>query len=83
MKAMVHTKYGLPEVLQLTQCEKPVPKDNEIPIRVRTSTVTAVDYRMRGFKVSLPFWPFARLRLGILDPRQIILRIELAGERAR
>ena len=56
MKAMVHTKYGPPEVLQLTQCEKPVPKDNEIPIRVRTSTVTAMDYRMRGFKVSLPFW---------------------------
>lgn len=80
MKAMVYTQYGPPEVLRLTQIEKPVPKGNEVLIRVRATTVTAADYRMRAFKVPSAFWPFARLQLGILAPRQNILGIELAGD---
>ena len=43
MKAIVHTKYGPAEVLQLTPLEKPVPKDKEILMRVRTTAVTAAD----------------------------------------
>lgn len=80
MKAMVYTKYGPPEVLQLTEVAKPVPSDNEILIRVRATTVTAADYRMRSFKVPPAFWLFARLQFGILGPRHRVLGIELAGD---
>ena len=80
VKAIVYTKYGPPEVLHLAQIAKPAPKDSEILIRVRATTVTAADYRMRGFKVSPGLWLFARLQLGILGPRQTILGIELTGD---
>lgn len=83
MKAIVHTEYGPPELPQLTQIEQPVPRGHEILIRVRGTTVTAPDYRIRGFKVSPGFSPFARLRLGVLGPRQTILGIKLAGEGVR
>lgn len=80
MRAMVYTQYGPPEVLRLAEVAKPVPNDNELLIRVRATTVTAGDYRMRGFRVPPVFWLFARLQFGILGPRQPILGIELAGD---
>lgn len=80
MKAMIYTRYGPPEVLRLAEFKKPIPKDNELLIRVRATTVTAADYRMRGFRVPLAFWLFARLQFGIHGPRQTILGIELAGD---
>ena len=80
MKAVVCTKYGPPEVLQLQEVEKPVPKDNEVLIKVHATTCHIGDTRVRGFNV--PFWqmlPF-RLYLGLTKPKRGILGMELAGE---
>ncbi len=80
MKAVVCTKYGPPEVLQLQEVEKPVPKDNEVLIKVHVTTCHVGDVRVRSFNV--PFWqmlPF-RLYLGLTKPKRPILGMELAGE---
>ncbi|MCK7511315.1 MAG: hypothetical protein MZV70_49500 [Desulfobacterales bacterium] len=80
MKAIGCTKYGPPEVLQLMEVEKPVPRDNEILVKVCAATVSRGDSRMRSFTV--PFWQWlpARLYLGIRKPKRAMLGMELAGE---
>jgi NADPH:quinone reductase-like Zn-dependent oxidoreductase len=80
MKAIVCTKYGPPEVLQLREVEKPVPGDNEVLVKVYATTVSRGDSRMRSFTV--PFWQWlpARMYLGIRKPKRAILGMELAGE---
>ena len=80
MKAIICTKYGPPEVLQVEEVEKPVPKDNEVLVKVYASTVTAADYRVRSFKVPASLWLPARLLLGLRKPRKTILGMELSGE---
>ena len=80
MKAVICTKYGPPEVLQLREVEKPVPKDNEILIKVYATTVTSGDTRIRSFRVPISFWLPARIALGIKSPKINILGAELAGE---
>jgi NADPH:quinone reductase-like Zn-dependent oxidoreductase len=78
---MVWTAYGAPEVLQLREVEKPTPRDKEVLIRVRATTVTAGDMQLRGLKVPIPFWLPARILLGFKRPTRItILGQELAGE---
>jgi NADPH:quinone reductase-like Zn-dependent oxidoreductase len=80
MKAVVCTKYGPPEVLQLTEMPMPTPKDNEVLIKICATTCHIGDVRVRSFDV--PFWqmiPF-RIYLGIRRPKRPILGMELAGE---
>jgi NADPH:quinone reductase-like Zn-dependent oxidoreductase len=81
MKAIVWTKYGPPEVLQLKEVEKPSPKDNEVLIRIEATTVTAGDCELRSFKLPILFWIILRLYMGLRKPRRTrILGMELAGE---
>lgn len=80
MKAIVYTRYGPPEVLRLAEVGRPVPRDDEVLIRVHATTVSVADSRYRSFTVPRSFWIPARLALGILRPRRSILGGELAGE---
>jgi len=80
MKAIVYTKYGPPDVLQLKEVEKPIPKDNEVLIRIYATTVTAGDCEMRSFKIPILFWLPLRIYMGLRKPRIKILGQELAGE---
>ena len=75
MKAMVCTKYGAPDVLQLQEVEKPVPKDDEVLIRIHTATATAASLAGRTGKPA-----FVRLFMGLTRPKKNILGQELAGE---
>jgi len=79
MKAIVCTKYGSPEVLQLREVEKPVPRVNEVLIRIRATTCHIGDVRVRS--ATVPWWlqlPF-RLYMGLLKPKRGILGMELSG----
>lgn len=79
MKAVICSKYGSPEVLQLMEVEKPTPKDNEVLIKVHATSVTVADCRVRGFNVPLSFWLPARIALGFWKPKKDVLGEELAG----
>jgi NADPH:quinone reductase-like Zn-dependent oxidoreductase len=80
MKAMVYTKYGSPEVLQIKEVNKPIPKENELLVKVKATTVTVADIRSRSFTVPPVFWLPARITLGFRQPKKKILGMELAGE---
>jgi len=80
MKAIICTKYGPPEVLQLKEVEKPVPKDNEVLIKVHAAAVTVSDCLVRSGKVNLLLWIPMRIFVGFGRPRNPILGLELAGE---
>jgi len=82
MKAIVYTKYGPPEVLQLTEVEKPTPKDNEILVKVYATTVNSAAVNMRrGIHPFSKFFTFMlRIMFGLRKPKRSIIGYELAGE---
>jgi hypothetical protein len=81
MKAIVHTKYGAPDELQLLEVKEPVPGDNEVLIKIHATTVTTTDCNARNFTfVPKSFMFFARLMFGFKKPKINILGIDLAGE---
>lgn len=75
MKAIVCTKYGAPDVLQFSEVEQPVPKPNEVRIRIHAASVTPADC---AFRKADPF--IVRLLYGFVRPKYAILGVELAGE---
>jgi len=75
MKAIVYTEYGPPDVLQLKEVEKPIPRDNEVLIRVYATTVNRTDYATIR---AIPF--FARLFTGLFKPKNQIPGTEFAGK---
>lgn len=80
MKAIKCTKYGPPEVLKLVDVEKPIPKDDNVLIKIYASAVTASDTFIRGSKLPILFWIFLRFALGLIKPRKSIIGLVLAGE---
>jgi NADPH:quinone reductase-like Zn-dependent oxidoreductase len=80
MKAIICTKYGPPEVLQLREVEKPTPKDNEVLIKIYATAVTASDIFIRGSQIPIQFLIPMRLMLGLTKPRKSIIGLVLAGE---
>ena len=86
MKAIVCTKYGPPEVLQLQEVDKPTPRDNEVLIRIYATTAHVGDAKIRSFRPGLGpvkdffFKPVMRLMMGFKGPRNKILGMDLAGE---
>jgi NADPH:quinone reductase-like Zn-dependent oxidoreductase len=83
MKAYICPKYGPAEVLQLTQCPRPLPKADEVLIKIYATSVTDSDIFIRSSnverKIIIPF----RIMMGILGPRKAIIGEVLAGEVAQ
>jgi NADPH:quinone reductase-like Zn-dependent oxidoreductase len=80
MKAIVCTKYGPSEVLQVKDVEKPTPKDNEVLIKIHAAAVTVSDCIVRSGKVNILLWIPMRIFIGFRRPRKPVLGLELAGE---
>lgn len=79
MKAAVYTKYGPPEVVRIIDVPKPVPKPNQVLVKIHATAVNSSDWRMRSGIFPAGFAILARLGLGICGPRNKVLGAELAG----
>ena len=80
MKAVVCTRYGPPEVLRLEEIATPVPRKNEVRIRILATAVTSSDCYVRGLNLSPAYRVMARLALGWNGPRQPVLGMVLSGK---
>jgi NADPH:quinone reductase-like Zn-dependent oxidoreductase len=81
VKAILHTEYGPPDELQLKEVEKPVPKEDEVLIKIHATTVTTSDCNVRNltFVPKLFLLPM-RMQFGFMKPKNHILGFDLAGE---
>src|ERR1700694_2229826 len=75
MRAVVYDRYGPPDVLRLEDVERPVPKEDEVLVKISATTVNRTDC---GWRSAKPL--FARVFIGLLRPKRKILGMELAGE---
>jgi NADPH:quinone reductase-like Zn-dependent oxidoreductase len=80
VKAVVCTRYGPPEVLQVDERATPVPRRNEVRIRILATAVTSSDCYVRGLRLSPAYRLMARLAFGWSTPRQPVLGMVLSGE---
>jgi len=79
MKAAVYDRYGPPDVVQIREVPRHVPKAHEVLIETRATTVTSADWRVRSLVLPTGFGLLGRLALGVARPRQPVLGSELAG----
>jgi NADPH:quinone reductase-like Zn-dependent oxidoreductase len=75
MRAVVHDRYGPPEVLRLADVERPVPKDDEVRVRIHATTVSRTDCGLRSADLFI-----SRFVTGLVRPKRKILGSDLAGE---
>ena len=80
MKAAVYERYGPPDVVEIKEVAKPTIKDNEVLIKIRATTVSSGDWRVRSLDMPSGFGLLARSMLGFFRPKQPILGSELAGD---
>jgi NADPH:quinone reductase-like Zn-dependent oxidoreductase len=80
MRAAVYERYGSPDVVGIREMTKPVPRDDEVLVRVRATTVTTGDWRARTLAMPPGFGVMGRVFFGFTGPRQQILGTELAGD---
>jgi NADPH:quinone reductase-like Zn-dependent oxidoreductase len=80
MKAILWAKYGSPDLLEYGEAQKPIPKDNEVLIKVFAGTVTPGDCEIRRFDMHVLFWLPLRIYFGLFKPKRPILGMEVAGE---
>ncbi len=80
MRAWIQKRYGGPEMLEPAELPRPVPRDDEVLVRVVASTVSSGDARIRAFDVPGMVWLPARLALGITRPRNPVRGSDFAGE---
>src|SRR5262245_61520110 len=75
MKAILYTKYGPPDVLQLSDIEKPSPKENEVLVRVHASSINAIEWR----RFTMPRFMVRMFGQGIREPKNRSIGGDLAG----
>lgn len=81
MKAIVYTKYGAPDVLQIKEIEKPKPGDNEVLIKIHAAEATKADCELRSFNFAVKwFWLPLRVAMGMSKPKKQVLGGYFAGE---
>jgi NADPH:quinone reductase-like Zn-dependent oxidoreductase len=80
MRVALYERYGSPDVVEIREMTKPVPRDDEVLVRVRATTVTTGDWRARSLAMPPGFGMMGRVFFGFTGPRQRILGTELAGE---
>lgn len=80
MKAAVYERYGPPDVVEVKEVERPIIKHDEVLIRIRATTVSSADWRVRSLDMPVGFGLLARPIVGFFGPRKPILGSELAGD---
>jgi NADPH:quinone reductase-like Zn-dependent oxidoreductase len=79
MKAILWKEYGSADLLQVGEVAKPIPKDNELLVKVKAASVTPGDCELRRFDMHVLFWLPVRIYMGFFKPRKKILGMELSG----